>query len=126
MTLIRHGFSIGLERIDQDFFLSLKAVGKLTHEDYQTINPFLDSALGAVDQPKVKVLFDATELEGWELRAAWDDFRLGLKHGGEFDKIALLGNKGWQKLAARVGAWFVSGEVKYFEDEGEALDWLAR
>ena len=82
------------------------------------------AALDAVTEPRVKVLIDGTELEGWELRAAWDDFRLGLKHGNEFVKIAIHGNKRWQQMAARVGAWFVSGEVRYFDDREDALAWL--
>jgi hypothetical protein len=124
MTTQRHGLSIGIERIESKFFLSLKAVGKLTHEDYNTINPFIDSALGGLKDPRVTVFFDASELDGWELRAAWDDFRLGLKHGNKFDKIAIFGNKSWQKYAAKIGRWFVSGEVKYFDDSNEALNWL--
>ena len=84
----------------------------------------IDSALNAVREPQVKALIDGTELEGWELRAAWDDFKIGLKHGNEFVKIAIYGNKNWQQIAAKVGAWFVSGEVKYFENEEDALAWL--
>ena len=124
MHTVRHGLSIGIERTGSDFFLTLKATGKLTHEDYETITPLIDSALGAVKQPKVKALIDGTELEGWELRAAWDDFRLGLKHGNEFEKIAIYGNKNWQEITAKIGAWFISGEVKYFENMDEALAWL--
>ncbi|GMR00997.1 MAG: STAS/SEC14 domain-containing protein [Gammaproteobacteria bacterium] len=124
MSIIRHGLSIGIERVNEDFFLSLKAVGKLTHEDYEKINPMIDSALEGVKDPKVKAFIDGSELEGWELRAAWDDFKLGLKHGNEFDKIAIFGNKKWQEYAAKVGSWFVSGEIKYFEDSDEALTWL--
>lgn len=124
MSISRHGLSIGIEKIDSDIFLSLKAIGKLTHEDYETITPMIDSALAEVKQPKVKVLIDGTELEGWELRAAWDDFKLGLKHGSEFDKIAIYGNKNWQEITAKVGAWFISGEVKYFENCDDALAWL--
>jgi len=69
-------------------------------------------------------LIDGTELDGWELRAAWDDFKLGLKHGNEFDKIAIVGNKRWQQMAARVGSWFVSGEARYFDDFDAAVAWL--
>ena len=29
----RHGLSVGMERIDQQLFLTLSIVGKLTHED---------------------------------------------------------------------------------------------
>ena len=124
MSINKHGLSIGIERSGSDFFLSLKAVGKLTHEDYQTITPMIESALDAVKAPQVKALIDGTELEGWELRAAWDDFKIGLKHGNEFVKIAIIGNKHWQELAAKVGAWFVSGEVKYFQSEEDAVAWL--
>ena len=125
MSNSKHGFTIGIERVGSEVFLALKAVGKLTHNDYETITPMIDSALAEVKQPKVKVLIDGTELEGWELRAAWDDFKIGLKHGNEFEKIAIYGNKNWQEIAAKVGTWFVSGEVKYFENYDEALAWLS-
>jgi len=121
----RHGLSIGIERINSDFFLTLKASGKLTHHDYETITPMIDSALAEVKQPKIKALIDGTELEGWELRAAWDDFKLGLKHGNQFEKIAIYGKKSWQKMAATIGSWFISGEVKYFENEDSAIEWLS-
>ena len=124
MNMTRHGLSIGIERVGNEFFLSLKAIGTLTHEDYEKITPMIDSALASISDPKVKVFIDGSELEGWELRAAWDDFKLGLKHGSEFDKIAIFGNKQWQEYAAKIGSWFISGEVKYFEDSDEALTWL--
>lgn len=124
MKTIKHGFSIGLERVDNDFFLSVKAVGKLSHKDYEKINPMVDSALQGIKDPRLKVFFDASELEGWELRAAWDDLKFGLKHGHEFEKVAIFGHKKWQKYAAKVGTWFVSGEVKYFEDVDMAYAWL--
>ena len=124
MSTTRHGLSIGIERVNDNFFLSFKAIGKLTHDDYQTITPMIESALLGVKQPKIKAIFDASQLDGWELRAAWDDFKLGLKHGSEFEKIAIYGNKRWQEMSAKIGSWFISGEVKYFEDYDEALEWL--
>lgn len=120
----RHGLSIGIDRIGSDFFLSLKAQGKLTHKDYEIITPLIDSALSEVKEPKVKALIDGTELEGWDVRAAWDDFKIGLKHGNEFGKVAIYGNKKWQELTAKIGSWFISGEIKYFDDENEAISWL--
>jgi hypothetical protein len=124
MSVKRHGLSIGIERVGSDFFLSLTAVGKLTHEDYEMITPMIDSALNGVRMPTIKALIDGTEMEGWELRAAWDDFKLGLKHGSEFVKIAIYGNKNWQEITTKVGSWFISGEVKYFENYDNALVWL--
>jgi hypothetical protein len=120
----RHGLMIGIERVGERFFISLRAVGKLTHEDYLNITPMIDKALASVETPVADVLLDATELDGWEMRAAWDDFKLGLKHGKDFHRIAIVGNRHWQELAASVGGWFISGEARYFEAMDAALDWL--
>lgn len=124
MSVKKHGITIGIERVEESLFLSIKVVGKLTHTDYDTMTPLLESALEGINEPKVKVLLDATELEGWELRAAWDDFKLGLKHGNEFSNIAIYGNKNWQEIAAKIGTWFISGEVQYFDNCDDALVWL--
>jgi len=124
MKLEHHGISVGIDRVQDQFFITMRVVGKLTHQDYTRIIPMIDGALSAVDDPKANVLLDATEFEGWELRAAWDDLKLGLKHGSDFSKIAIVGDKRWLELAAKVGGWFISGEVHYFEEFAEALSWL--
>jgi hypothetical protein len=121
----KHGITVGIDKINSNFYLSFKATGTLSHEDYEIITPVIDSALEGVQDAKINALFDITEMEGWELRAAWDDFKLGLKHGSEFHKIALYGNQRWQEVVSKVGAWFISGEVKYFEHFDEAVFWLA-
>jgi len=123
-TPLRHGLSIGIERLNEHIFITLKAVGKLTHEDYQLITPMIDAAIAEVKEPHVKILIDASEMQGWELRAAWDDFKLGLKHNNDFDKIAIYGHKTWQEAIAKIGSWFVSGEVQFFENLDKAVDWL--
>jgi hypothetical protein len=84
----------------------------------------IDNALLGIKEAKIKALIDATQLEGWELRAAWDDFKLGLKHGSEFEKIAIYGNEKWQEYISKIASWFISGEVKFFENEEEAIKWL--
>jgi len=124
MSLKKHGLSIGIDRNGSDFFLSLKAVGKLTHEDYEMITPMIDAALKGVNFPNVRVFIDGSELEGWEVRAAWDDLKLGLKHGSEFERIAIYGNKHWQERVAKIGSWFIEGEIQFFDDPEKAQSWL--
>lgn len=102
----------------------MKAIGKLTHEDYQVITPMIDSALEGVDSPQVNVFLDASELDGWELRAAWDDYKFGMKHKKDFSKIAIVGNKKWLEITAKIGSWFMSGEIKFFESSDDAMQWL--
>ena len=124
MNTINHGISVGLEKMSEEILFTLKVQGKLTHKDYEKITPMLDSAVKGIEHPYINVFVDASELEGWELRAAWDDLKLGMKHGNEFAKIAIYGNKTWQEYAAKIGTWFISGEAKYFEDMDTAISWL--
>ncbi|WP_439134496.1 STAS/SEC14 domain-containing protein [Pseudomaricurvus sp.] len=124
MQIEKHGLSVGIERVGTTFFLMITAVGTLTHEDYEVMAPLIDSALEGVKDPKIKVLFDATDLDGWEARAAWDDFKLGLKHGSNFEKVALCTSKRWLEVGAKIGAWFISGDVKTFDTLSGALNWL--
>lgn len=125
MQVTRRGFLLGIDRLGDLVFLSIKVQGKLTHEDYVQMTPMIESALKGVKEPKVKALVDLTDMQGWELRAAWDDFKMGLSYGGEFEKIAIIGHKKWQDFIAKVGSWFVSGKVKRFDSEEEAINWLS-
>ena len=123
--LKRHGVSIGLERIgDETIYLNLRVVGKLTHNDYKVLAPMLDNAVKSIDHPKILALVDVLDMDGWELQAAWDDFKLGMKHGKEFSRVAIVGDKPWEQVAASVAGWFISGEAQYFEDIDGATDWL--
>ena len=124
MNVERHGVSLGIERVDNEFFLVVQAIGTLRHSDYEIIAPMINSALEGVDNPKIKALLDCRKLQGWEARAAWDDFKLGLKHGGKFVKAAIVGSSKWQKVAANIGSWFIAGELNYFEDIDQAYQWL--
>ncbi|MEW5250646.1 STAS/SEC14 domain-containing protein [Microbulbifer sp. 2201CG32-9] len=125
MDVKRHGLSVGIEGRGEHFFLSLSARGKLTHGDYEIMVPMVESALVGVKHPQINVLVDATELEGWEARAAWDDLKFGLKHGRQFKRIAVVGHERWQEVATKAASWFIGGEARLFEDREQAMAWLA-
>lgn len=124
-SLVKHGISVGMQRVGSEFFLTMKAVGKLTHEDYEVITPMIDSTLLGVKDPKIKAYVDLSEFEGWELRAAWDDFKIGLKHGFAFGKIAIYSSSKLLDYGVKISSWFMSSEMKQFESEEEALQWLS-
>lgn len=121
-----HGISIGIKRINNEFFVKMKIVGTLTHEDYSMITPMLDNAIEGINNPKISLLVDATRFEGWSLEAVWDDLKIGLKHDGEFYKIAFVGNKSWQEYGIKISNWFTQGDMKYFESLEDAQDWISK
>ena len=124
MKRTEHGLSVGIRRIDGEFFLRLEVLGKLSHEDYQVLVPMLESAIKGIANPSIKVLVECRYFEGWEPRAAWDDFKLGVKHRKDFKKIAIVGDQPWEKAVAKIGSWFIDGEMMFFEDVKPALAWL--
>ncbi|WP_186170700.1 STAS/SEC14 domain-containing protein [Vibrio chagasii] len=124
MSIERHGISVGIERVSGETIIVFKAKGKLTHDDYQAMIPILKTTIKEIDSSALKMLVDISTLTGWELRAAWDDFKLGLELNSKIDKIAICGDKSWQELASKVGGWFVSGDIKSFEEHDSAIEWL--
>jgi hypothetical protein len=124
MSLNEHGLSYGISRINNDFFMNMKIVGKLTHADYEMMIPMLENSIKDVKDPNIKIIVDMTDFEGWEMRAAWDDLKLGIKHNQEFSKIALIDNKKWEEVMAKVSNWFIGGEIQYFENRQDGLSWL--
>ena len=124
MVVKEHGVGISLKRYADELFVELSLLGKLTHEDYELFVPMIDKAMQETPDVKMAMLADMRELEGWEARAAWDDFRFGLNHRSDFKKLAIVGDARWQKLAAKITDWFVSGETRYFETREAALAWL--
>ncbi len=121
----RHIASIGMERFDDKLVMLLTLKGTLTHEDYEHISPLFDNAVAKFEGKGIRMLVDLEDFDGWEVRAAWDDFKLGIKYDTQFDKIALFGHKDWQEGAITVMDWFMTGEVKSFHNYQSAIVWLS-
>jgi hypothetical protein len=119
-----HSINIGIIRLEDELFLKITVKGKLTHKDYQMMIPMIENALIGVKDPKIKLLVDAREFEGWDLHAALDDLKFGLKHNKEFTKLAFVGNKMWEEYSIKISNWFTSADMRYFQDLQEALTWL--
>jgi len=123
--IVKHGISIGINRVNDEFLITFKAIGKLTHKDYEIITPMIENALKGINKPKVKMLVDIQDFNGWEARAAWDDFKIGVDIGFDFDKIAIFGSH--NKLidyTVKVSSWFLNESIQEFTSEKEAIDWL--
>ena len=104
--------------------VAIKATGRLTDADYKEFLPRLEEIMARAG--RVRLLADLQDLEGWDLRAAWDDFAFGVKHWNDFDRIALVGDKKWEEIAARMADRLMKAEVRIFgpSEKGAAWDWI--
>ncbi len=121
-----HGISIAIKRSKKRLFIEITMIGKLTHEDYKVFVPMIDKALKEAKGLEVDLLVDMRKFKGWELLAAWDDFKFGIKHRNKFDKMAIVGNKKWEEQSTVMMSHLMKGKMKFFQKRGEALTWLMK
>lgn len=93
--------------------IAYRLSGKLHDEDYQSFVPAVDAAIKA--QGKVRFFLKLEDFHGWDLHAAWDDLCLGLKHYKDFDRIAMVGDRNWEKGMAALWKPFTQAKVRYFD-----------
>ena len=108
-----------------DEVLAFRAEGKLHHQDYvDTIIPEINQALENTEQ--ISLMWEMKDFEGWDMHAALDDIRLGLKINSHVRKVAMLGEYKWESWMSKCISPFIKGEMCYFDlkDEDYAVQWL--
>ena len=75
---------------------------------------------------KLRVLFEMNAFHGWEVSAAWEDFKFGMKHFGDIERLAMVGEERWQHGMAMFCKPFTKASVRYFDhaNGAEARKWL--
>jgi hypothetical protein len=111
--------------LGSDQVLGFKLSGKLHDADYQTFVPAVDAA--AAKHGKVRLLAQFHDFHGWDMHALWDDIKFSTTHCTKIDRIALVGEKTWEKWMAKVCKPFTLAKLRYFDaSEFEAAKaWLA-
>ncbi len=104
--------------------LTVNASGKLSAEDYETLEPGVDKLIEA--SGKIKILFVMHDFHGWDLGAVWEDIKFATKHCRDIEKVAMVGEKAWEKWMATICKPFTMSSIKYFEagEDDAARQWL--
>lgn len=119
-----HGFTLECVDVAHGSVITVRARGRLSHQDYQEFIPQLEAAIAEQTADRLRLVFDARELQGWEPQAAVDDLRLGLRHGRHVERVALITDARWLTLLSSVVGWLVPGELRHFEDRATADAWI--
>jgi len=104
--------------------LGFKLSGKLHDEDYKMFVPVIDAA--AAKQGTIRVLAQFDDFHGWDLHALWDDIKFSTTHCTKIERIALVGDKAWEKWMAKVCKPFTMAKIRYFDvsEIAPAKEWL--
>jgi hypothetical protein len=104
--------------------LGFKVSGKLTDEDYKAFVPQIEKIIQEFG--RISLLLELDDFQSWDLEAAWDDFKFGMKHIKDFNRVAIVGDKKWEEWMAKLAKPFMRAEVKYFDGSQlqDAWEWL--
>lgn len=108
----------------QDRTVEVLVEGKLTREAYEKFVPTLEDSIRR--EGKIRVLFVMHDFHGWTAGALWEDMKFDLAHFKDIERLAIVGEKTWQKGMAVFSKPFTKAKVRYFDlsEEQEARCWL--
>src|SRR5580765_2962465 len=105
--------------------LEIQISGKLAHADYQQFVPVFERILK--EKGKLRVLFEMIDFHGWDGSAVWDDIKFDVKHFSDLEKVAMVGDKKWEKGMSFFCKPFTAAKVRYFDrsEIEQARTWLS-
>lgn len=117
--------SVILTELPDENILFVQAAGKLEREDYERFTPVVEEMMNKVG--KVNMLVELTDFHGWDVGALWEDIQFDAKHFSDIKRLAIVGEKTWQKGMAAFCKPFTTAEIRYFTPDqlDEARQWLA-
>ncbi len=102
------------------------AKGRVTRRDYEdTLIPAIQVAFGR--RNKVRVYYElGQDFAGMDAGAVWEDLRVGLGHFSGWERIAVVTDVDWIRLAVNAFRFLLSGEVRIFPtaEASEARRWI--
>jgi len=106
-------------------FLTIRLSGKLTAEDYESFVPRAETLIE--ERGSIRLLLEMRDFHGWELAAAWEDTKFGMRHFRDIERIAMVGDKAWEHGMAVFCKPFTKAEIRYFDltRADEAARWIA-
>ncbi|HUJ88230.1 MAG TPA: STAS/SEC14 domain-containing protein [Burkholderiales bacterium] len=118
-----------IERIPglPDGVLGFNARGTVTAKDYETVIIPAVEALFA-RRKKVRFLYHlGPEFTGFEVAAMWDDTKLGLTHFTGWEKMAVVTEVPWIRIAIEAFGLAMPGRVRVFHESelAQARQWVS-
>jgi hypothetical protein len=116
--------AVRLREENEGRVLVIEASGKVTKEDYEHFVPEVDRLIAR--HGKISILFEMHDFHGWDWGAAWEDTKFAVHHFRDIERLAVIGEKRWQKGMAIFCKPFTRAEIRYFEHgrAEEAHTWL--
>jgi len=116
---------IELIPFDEGNVIGFRLKGKIEDNEFDEIVSLMEKRL--TEHKKLRVYAEIEEFKGMSVNTFMKDIHYGLKHWRDFDKEAVVSDKGWLKAWVKfAGSLFPGIEVKHFsfEEIEEAKKWI--
>lgn len=104
--------------------LGYRVIGKVTKEDYDELSREVEALVAR--EGSLALLIDLEQFEG-EGPGAWGaDLKFGRTYRHDIERMAIVGDKRWERLMAKLAEPFFARESEFFavEQRARAWEWL--
>ena len=116
--------SIQLNEPRSTNILTVRVSGKLAREDYRAFVPEFERLLA--EHGKLRVLLLMVDFHGWEAGGLWEDIKFDLRHFTHLERLAMVGDRRWEKAMSILCKPFTTATIRYFDRKAmdQARAWL--
>lgn len=106
--------------------VAVQIVGTLEKKDYDVFGPRLDDLVE--QHGRLRLFIELVDFRGWTPAAAWEDVKLAVRHFRNIERIAVVGERPWEKGIAALAKPFTSAQMRYFnvEERDAANTWIRK
>lgn len=121
--LAKAAMPIQTEFLQDGRVIVIRASGTLSAADYAEFAPQIEDSVQ--EYGKIRIVFVMTDFHGWELSAVWEDIKFEATHYRNIERLALVGDRAWERGMAAFCMPFTTADIRYFDitDEADALTW---
>lgn len=113
-----------VKEIPETNIMELTVDGMVTEEDFSVVTAILENKIGK--HGKLRLLEDIRSFSGMPISLWWKDLKFSLGHMNDFERAAIVSDRGWARVMGKVMKPFAAGEIRCFERKElrKARSWL--
>jgi len=100
--------------------------GRVTRRDYETVLvPAVKAALKT--RPKLRLYYEtAPDFAGYDAGAMWEDFLIGMEHLSRWERIAIVTDVEWIRMAMHLFGFLMPAGMRSFHlsEAAQARAWI--
>ena len=116
--------TVTLDHKTDEKILEVHLSGTIHRDDYERYAPEIERIIA--EHGKLRVLVIMEDFHGWDAAGLWQDIKFDTRHFRDFERIAFVGDKSWEKGMAKFCKPFTTAKIRYFgpDEVDEAHRWL--